>query len=114
MQGSIAELLDCYSRLVLAAVEDDHEDPLWERFYTIQMAGWILTRRNLHFVMQDAINAYSLISKTWEDLDRYMQNSLLPVKNFDNVFKMVRIPFDITSDTVSDTENNDYLIFGSK
>lgn len=113
MECSIQQLLDCYSKLVLAAVDDDNEDPLWYRFYTIQMAAWILTRKSLKFVLDDAISAYEKICISWDELDRYMQSSLLPVKNFDNVFKMVHVPFDIDQDTITEEENNDFLIFGS-
>lgn len=110
MNSSLPALLDCYTRLVLAVTDDDNKDPLWNRFYRIQMTSWILTRKHFNFVMEDALDAYDKIVESWNELENYMNHCLLPVRNFDSVFKMVKVPFAVTEDTITQNDNNDFLV----
>lgn len=74
-------------------MDDEDSDPLWHRFYRIQMANYLLGQKDLQFDLGPVVMVYNMISECWNELKDYMDHSFLPVKDFDNVFKMVNIDF---------------------
>lgn len=112
-QVSIPTLLNSYSKLILAIMNDTDEDPLWRRFYQIQMTEYFLSKKDFKFEIEEAQDTYNLIVKTWTDLKKYIDKPTLPINNLDNIFKTVSISFPIDKLTISDTDNNDFLIYGS-
>lgn len=100
-------MLENYSNLILAVMDDEDTDPLWHRFYRIQMAQYLLGQENLQFDLEPAEIVYNLILQNWEELKDYMDHSVLPVKDFDNVFKMVNIDFPVDRFTI--TQNTESI-----
>lgn len=100
MPENICRLLESYSNLILAVMDDEDTDPLWHRFYRIQMAQYLLGQENLQFDLEPAEVVYNLIQKNWEELKEYIDTSLLPVKNFDNLFKTISIDFPVDKFTI--------------
>ncbi len=100
MHELICKMLENYSNLILAVMDDEDTDPLWHRFYRIQMAQYLLGQENLQFDLEPAEIVYNLILQNWIELKDYMDHSALPVKDFDNVFKMVNIDFPVDRFTV--------------
>ncbi len=101
MPEYVCKILEDYSNLILAVMSDDDSDPLWHRFYRIQMAQYLLGQKNLQFDLEPVQIVYNLIQQNWAALKEYMDNSLLPVKNFDNVFKMISIDFPVDRFTIT-------------
>lgn len=112
-QGSLPTILNAYSKLILAIVNDVDEDPLWQRFYQLHMATYLLSKKDLKFRLVEAEQAYSLIAQAWTGMKTYLKEPVFPVNNIDNIFKSVYIEFPIDELSISDTYNNDELIFGT-
>lgn len=93
MVSDIPNLIDEYSDLILAIENDENEDPLWQRFYQIQMAIYLLTHYQPSIHLSHARDAYHKIYKTWDDLNNYLSNPKIPVNNIDNLFKTIHIDF---------------------
>lgn len=89
----LPQLLELYSNLILSLEDDDNSDPLWQRFYQIQMASFILGSQSMDFCLKNALRAYSLISEKWDELEEDLDNSPFSVQNYDNIFKQVFIDF---------------------
>ena len=101
MPTSVCNLIENYSNLILAIMDDEDSDPLWHRFYRIQMANYLLGQDNFRFDLGPVTVVYNMISDSWLKLKDYMDNSSLPVRDFDNVFKMVTIDFPVDRFTVT-------------
>lgn len=89
----IPQLLEKFSNLILCLSQDENQDPLWQRFYQIQMASFILGSKTMQFEIEEAIRAYELISDKWDELEIFFEKTPFPVKNYDNIFKQVFIDF---------------------
>lgn len=113
MQENIPTLLNTYSKLILAVMNDIDEDPLWRRFYQLQITEYLLSKKDFKFELDEAEKAYSLIVNTWTDLKGYLKAPVFPVNDIDNIFKSVLIEFPFDDLSINDTSNNDELIFGS-
>lgn len=91
--SSLPALLEQYSNLILSVEDDDNNDPLWLRFYQIQMASFILGSKSVDLELQNALKAYDLILDAWQGLEETIEESIIPIKNYDNIFKEVFIDF---------------------
>lgn len=90
----LPQLLETYSNLILSVEDDENYDPLWLRFYQIQMASFILGSMDMDFSLKRAMTAYDRICSKWEELDSYLKSSCIPVCNYDNLFSSILIDFD--------------------
>lgn len=92
VRDSINVLCDCF----LVRANDHDDDPLWHRFYTIQMCSYLVTKRNLDVSAPEGDMVYDLIRDTWLDVKDYMLNSKFgPVSNVDQWFRTIRIDFPV-------------------
>ena len=92
MRDALLTLCDCF----LIRAKDNDDDPLWKRFYKIQMTSYLVSKRNLDVSAPEGDMVHDLIRDTWEELKKDMQTSQFgPVSNVDNWFKTIRIDFPI-------------------
>jgi len=113
MEDPIAHILNSYSKLILAIEDDCNFDPLWRRFYQIQMHMYLLSKKNFEFKIDEAEQVYDLIVRSWTDLKSYVDNPVFNISNIDNIFKNTIIDFPIDELTISDFNSNDDLFYGS-
>ncbi len=104
----------CDSFLLRAGDCDD--DPRWVRFYEIQMSIYLLGKKNLEVSAPEGDMVHDLIKDVWEGVKEYMDSSLFgPIENVDQWFRTIRIDFPWDCRTsISDTNNNDEFLLGSK
>lgn len=95
---------------------DNDDDPRWIRFYEIQMSIYLLGKKNLEVSAPEGDMVHDLIKDVWEGVKEYMDNSMFgPIENEDQWFRTIRIDFPWDSRTsISDANNNDELLLGSK
>ena len=87
---SLSMLCDCF----LERAHDDDEDPLWKRFYRIQMSSYLIAKRNLEVSAPEGDMVHDLIRDCWADVKDYMENSKFgPISNVDQWFKTISIDF---------------------
>ncbi len=93
MPADLPERLAVYSNLVLAAMSDEDDDPLWQRFYRIQIASFFLSKKNLRFKLEEACRAYRMIVNRWCDVKTDIEDCDIPIRNIDNLFKTILIDY---------------------
>ena len=92
LSKALSMLCDCF----LARAHDEDEDPLWKKFYRIQMSSYLVSKRNLEVSAPEGDMVHDLIRDSWAEVKDYMQNSKFgPVSNVDQWFKTIRIDFPI-------------------
>ena len=92
MRNALLVLCDCF----LVRAHDNDDDPLWKRFYSIQMSSYLISKRNLEVSAPEGDMVHDLIRDTWTDVKRYMENSQFgPISNVDQWFKTISIDFPI-------------------
>ena len=86
-------LCECF----LVRARDMDEDPLWKKFYRIQMSSYLCAKRNLDVSAPEGDMVHDLIRGVWEDdVKDYMENSKFgPISNVDQWFKTIRIDFPV-------------------
>ena len=90
LSKSLSMLCDCF----LARAHDEDEDPLWKRFYRIQMSSYLIAKRNLEVSPPEGDMVHDLIRDSWAEVKDYMENSKFgPISNVDQWFKTIRIDF---------------------
>ena len=90
MRNALLTLCDCF----LVRAHDNDDDPLWKRFYSIQMSSYLISKRNLEVSAPEGDMVHDLIRDTWTDVKRYMENSQFgPISNVDQWFKTIKIDF---------------------
>ena len=84
-------LCECF----LVRAKDMDEDPLWRKFYRIQMSSYLCAKRNLDVSAPEGDMVHDLIRCVWEDdVKDYMENSKFgPISNVDQWFRTIRIDF---------------------
>jgi len=110
MKNCVTETLNTLCKMILALENDSDFDPLWRRFYQIQMYSYFLSKKNFRFELDNAEQAYDMIVKTWTDLKSYIENPMFPINDLDNIFKTTIIEFPSDEYTISLSDNNDDLI----
>ena len=92
MRDALLTLCDCF----LARAHDNDEDPLWKRFYSIQMSSYLISKRNMEVSAPEGDMVHDLIRDTWQNLKDDIENSQFgPISNVDQWFKTVRIDFPV-------------------
>ena len=92
MRAALLTLCDCF----LVRAKDNDEDPLWKRFYNIQMTSYLVSKRNLDVSAPEGDMVHDLIKDTWKEVKTYMQTSQFgPISNVDQWFKTIRIDFPV-------------------
>ena len=92
MRDALLTLCDCF----LARANDNDEDPLWKRFYSIQMSSYLISKRNMEVSAPEGDMVHDLIRDTWQNLKDDIENSQFgPISNVDQWFKTVRIDFPV-------------------
>ena len=92
MRNALLTLCDCF----LVRARDNDEDPLWKRFYSIQMTSYLVSKRNLDVSAPEGDMVHDLIRDTWQELKKSMQTSQFgTISNVDQWFKTIRIDFPI-------------------
>lgn len=92
MRNALLTLCDCF----LVRAKDNDEDPLWKRFYSIQMTSYLVSKRNLDVSAPEGDMVHDLIRDTWQEVKKSMQTSQFgPISNVDQWFKTIRIDFPI-------------------
>ena len=92
MRNALLTLCDCF----LVRARDNDEDPLWKRFYSIQMTSYLVSKRNLDVSAPEGDMVHDLIRDTWQEVKKSMQTSQFgPISNVDQWFKTIRIDFPI-------------------
>ena len=82
----------CDSFLVRAG--DDDKDPMWIKFYEIQMSIYLLGKKNLEVTPPEGDMVHDLIKDVWGDVKAYMEKSPFgPIENVDQWFKTIQIDF---------------------
>ena len=82
----------CDSFLVRAG--DDDNDPMWIKFYEIQMSIYLLGKKNLEVTPPEGDMVHDLIKDVWTDVKAYMEKSPFgPIENVDQWFKTIQIDF---------------------
>lgn len=92
MRNALLTLCDCF----LVRAKDNDDDPLWKRFYSIQMTSYLVSKRNLDVSAPEGDMVHDLIRDTWQDVKKSMQTSKFgPISNVDQWFKTIRIDFPV-------------------
>lgn len=92
MRDALLALCDCF----LIRANDKDEDPLWKRFYKIQMSSYLISKHNLEVSPPEGDMVHDLIRDTWEEVKQSMETSKFgPISNVDHWFKTIRIDFPI-------------------
>ena len=93
LRCAMETLCECF----LMRAKDNDEDPLWRRFYRIQMSSYLCCKKNLEVSAPEGDMVHDLIRGVWEDdVKDYMENSKFgPISNVDQWFKTIRIDFPI-------------------
>ena len=92
MRDALLTLCDCF----LVRAKDNDDDPLWKRFYKIQMTSYLVSKRNLDVSAPEGDMVHDLIRDTWQSVKTSMQTSQFgPISNVDQWFKTIRIDFPI-------------------
>ena len=92
MRNALLTLCDCF----LVRAKDNDDDPLWKRFYNIQMTSYLVSKRNLDVSAPEGDMVHDLIRDTWQSVKTSMQTSQFgPISNVDQWFKTIRIDFPI-------------------
>ena len=93
LRCSMNMLCECF----LVRAGDMDEDPLWKRFYRIQMSSYLCAKRNLDVSAPEGDMVHDLIRGVWEDdVKDYMENSKFgPISNVDQWFRTIRIDFPV-------------------
>ena len=92
MRDALLTLCDCF----LVRAKDNDDDPLWKRFYNIQMTSYLVSKRNLDVSAPEGDMVHDLIRDTWQSVKSSMQASQFgPISNVDQWFKTIRIDFPI-------------------
>ena len=92
MRDALLTLCDCF----LVRAKDNDDDPLWKRFYNIQMTSYLVSKRNLDVSAPEGDMVHDLIRDTWQSVKTSMQTSQFgPISNVDQWFKTIRIDFPI-------------------
>ena len=92
MRDALLTLCDCF----LVRAKDNDDDPLWKRFYNIQMTSYLVSKRNLNVSAPEGDMVHDLIRDTWQSVKTSMQTSQFgPISNVDQWFKTIRIDFPI-------------------
>lgn len=93
LRRAMETLCECF----LMRAKDNDEDPLWRRFYRIQMSSYLCCKKNLEVSAPEGDMVHDLIRGVWEDdVKDYMENSKFgPISNVDQWFKTIRIDFPV-------------------
>ena len=93
LRCAMETLCECF----LLRAKDNDEDPLWRRFYRIQMSSYLCCKKNLEVSAPEGDMVHDLIRGVWEDdVKDYMENSKFgPISNVDQWFKTIRIDFPV-------------------
>ena len=93
LRRAMETLCECF----LARAKDYDKDPLWRRFYRIQMSSYLCCKKNLEVSAPEGDMVHDLIRGVWEDdVKDYMENSKFgPISNVDQWFKTIRIDFPV-------------------
>ena len=92
LSDAVSILCDCF----LARANDMDSDPLWKRFYTVQMCSYLIAKKNLDVSEPEGDMVHDLIRDTWLGIRDYMENSAFgPVSNPDKWFRTIRIDFPV-------------------
>ena len=92
LSDAVSILCDCF----LARANDMDSDPLWKRFYTVQMCSYLIAKKNLDVSEPEGDMVHDLIRDTWLDVKDYMENSKFgPVSNVEQWFRTIRIDFPV-------------------
>ena len=93
LRCAMETLCECF----LMRAQDNDEDPLWRRFYRIQMSSYLCCKKNLEVSAPEGDMVHDLIRGVWEDdVKDYMENSKFgPFSNVDQWFKTIRIDFPV-------------------
>ena len=70
MRDALLTLCDCF----LARAHDNDEDPLWKRFYSIQMSSYLISKRNMEVSAPEGDMVHDLIRDTWQNLKDDIEN----------------------------------------
>ena len=91
LRSAMNTLCECF----LLRANDNDDDPLWRRFYTIQMSSYLCSKKNLEVSAPEGDMVHDLIRCVWEeDVKDYMNNSKFgPISNVDQWFRTIRIDF---------------------
>ena len=88
--------LDALCRCFLIRAKDEDKDPLWKRFYSIQMSSYLVSKKSLKISESEGDMIYDLIRDTWLDIKDYMEKSRFgPISNVDQWFKTIKIDFPV-------------------
>ena len=93
LRCAVETLCECF----LMRAKDNDEDPLWRRFYRIQMSSYLCCKKNLEVSAPEGDMVHDLIRGVWEDdVKDYMENSKFgPISNVDQWFRTIRIDFPV-------------------
>ena len=92
MRDALLTLCDCF----LVRAKDNDDDPLWKRFYNIQMTSYLVSKRNLDVSAPEGDMVHDLIRDTWQSVKSSIQASQFgPISNVDQWFKTIRIDFPV-------------------
>ncbi len=104
MTEHTCEFIENISNLILAIMSDEDTDPLWRRFYRIQMASFILSRRGFSFETCDAKAAYTVIREGWSHLNEILKDYPIRIRNLDAIFTQVMLDFPCGDNTLRKEE----------
>ena len=93
LRCAMETLCECF----LMRAKDNDDDPLWRRFYRIQMSSYLCCKKNLEVSAPEGDMVHDLIRGIWEDdVKDYMENSKFgPISNVDQWFRTIRIDFPV-------------------
>ena len=93
LRCAMETLCECF----LLRAKDNDDDPLWRRFYRIQMSSYLCCKKNLEVSAPEGDMVHDLIRGIWEDdVKDYMENSKFgPISNVDQWFRTIRIDFPV-------------------
>lgn len=101
--GIVKAAMDLLCDSFLARANDNDIDPLWKRFYHVQMTSYIIEKKNIEITPPEGDMVHDLIRDAWIDVKDYMENSKFgPIENLDQWFKTIHIDFPVDeNDTLS-------------
>ncbi len=85
------KLLYRFEMLILASEKDENTEPLWLRFYIIQMTFYIFINEKSCLSKDQVHEAYLKIKEEYNELKKFMKKNEFSIKNVDNLIKSIKI-----------------------
>ena len=84
-------VIEQFEILVVCVENDNDTDPLWQRFYRIQMTMFIFNNPEMKASAGEIHNAYMVIKESYRSFQTYLKNPAFRIRNIDNLIKSISV-----------------------